>query len=374
MSELAGQAVIRRGLLVLGLVSSAALAAAQPPPVGPPANTTQAGILPVPLVTDAVRERAQESVDETNARLEAEGKDYRASIDSITVWGPYRSAETNFNRPNSSFVRIPHMVRIKVDIPWVGDRFISIPIDVNMFCDNWHLGTGTVVARSKPGPAAIEGGGFLEEVLHVKDYVDAQVRASFTPPMPATEILDFLPGCFTIGADNRGTSSVDDDLVVWDVPFSGPTLPGGGPLRPMVEVTFNRLTRLPARRIGGGILYNVVETFSLNLFANYAARGASLTMQEGDSVALRMPPAQMEAARFERLVVIGSVEQAPWNPKDSAFASTLRTLNYSPGTYTLQIPKWYSQLDPRTRKIYWYSVPAYELTYTVRYIDPVIIH
>lgn len=94
-------------------------------------------------------------------------------------------------------------------------------------------------------------------------------------------------------------------------------------LEPKVEVTFDRLTG--SRRGGSeGGSYNVVENILLNMFANYTQLQKALTMQEGDSVALNLPAVQLEASRFERLVVIGHVEQPPFDPRDSSFDSIHR--------------------------------------------------
>jgi hypothetical protein len=364
-----------RGLLVLGLTSSAALAAAQPPPVGPPVNVTETGQLPVPFITAEVEDRAQAEVDETNARMEAEGDSARASVSGLQVWGPYRSASTLWDRPNSSFVRVPYILSIEVEITGF-NRFIHIPIDVTVSCDAWDTSAGTVTVRSKAGPASIEGGSILEDMIHIRDYLDARVRASFSSPAPVTvPLAGLVPPCSTIGASNGGTAAVADDLIVWDVPRR--QLPVGDLMaKPTVEVTFDRITRLPAHTLDGAVLYQDVEDFYLNLFANYAPRQKQLTMEEGDVVSLAdVLPVTLTASKYDKLVVIANAAQPPNNPKDSGFGVGLRTQSYSPGPHSIVIPKWYwlpaSGLIRKPRLV---SVPAYQVDYTVRYFDPGIMY
>jgi hypothetical protein len=366
------QSPIRCGLLGLVVSLLATIAAAQPPPVGPPPNRAEKGNLFVSTMTNLMRDRAQATVDETNARLKREGRSSRVSIESLRVYKPYRSKTDALNQPNSWFVRTPYILKIKVAIPASFDRHISIPIDVNVFCDGWHMKSGTVTVRSKPGPASIEGGNILEDVIHVRDYIDAKVRSAFNPTAPLTMPLP-LTKCSTIGASDRGTEAAEDDVVVWDEPFVAPT--DGVVARPTIEVTFDRLKRLRARQIGGAILYKEVEEILLNTYANYSQLQKGLSMREGDEVVLNLPTVRLDARKFDMLVVIGNVEQPPNNPKDSAFAATAKVGNYSPGSHVLQIPKWYSmppdRLNPKPR---FFSVPAYELHYTVRFIDAGVAH
>lgn len=171
--------------------------------------------------------------------------------------------------------------------------------------------------------------------------------------------------CATIGAANNGTTTAEDDRIVWTVPRQ--TSFPGGVVTSSVDVTFDRLKRLNARDLRGGIVYKPVENIFLNVHANYSSQQRELTMREGDDVALNLPPIRLEPAKFDTLVVLGNVEQPPDNPKDSAFAVTTKAQNYRPGTHVIQIPKWFSRPPSRTNpKPSFVRVPAYELRYTVR--------
>jgi hypothetical protein len=367
------QASVRCRLLVLGIALSATVAAAQPPPVGPPINKTNKKELAVSQLTLLVRGFAQAAADMANKTLEEENRPARASIEEVRAWPPYRSKTTTPNKPNSWNVRIPYLVRIKVSLPVTSDRHIGIPVDVECFCEGWHTKSGTVTVRAQPGPASIEGGNILEDVVHVRDYLDAQVRSSFSSPLPVTQPL--LAKCITIGASDGGTAAGDDDLVLWDTP---PRLRAheGVALKPTIEVTFNRVKRLRARNLKGEILYKDVESILLKAFANYSqVQKGPLSMREGDVVTLGLPTVRLDADQFDSLIVIGSIEQPPNNPKDSAFAAADKAQNYAPGSHVLAIPKWYT-LPPTAGnpKPQFIRVPAYELSYTVRFVDPRSIH
>jgi len=364
---------LRSRLLTVVFTLFPVLALAQPAPIGPPpATATAAGELSVAVLTGAVRSRAQATVDETNARLKQEGRSTRVSIESLTAGVPSREPTTSGNRPNSWVVVVRFGLTIKVAIPLSFDRHIFIPIDVRVFCDNWFTSTGNVTVRSAPGPASIEGGNIIEDVLHIRDLIDSRVRNAFTAPLPATVSL---PGrCKTIGAFGGGTATPADDTVKWDVPRVRPGFaPAPAAIKPTVIVTFGRLKRLQARSFpGNAILYNDAEDIWFRSFADYSEAFRSLTMREGDDVALNLPPIRLDAGTFDSLVVIGNVEQQPFdNPRDSVFTpAATRAQSYGPGSHILQIPKWYSRLDPVSHKPIMISVPAYELTYTVQFVNP----
>lgn len=371
--------MLKKIIILSGLLTATA-AAAQSPPVGPPLPQTNLPVctpsqsnapciaeLGVFVLTNTIRNKAQERVDATNARLKAEGRSSRASIESLSQWRPHRSQTEMLNQPNSSLVRVPYILRIKVSIPATSDRHIGIPIDVNVFCDNWHTDNGSITVRSKPGPASFEGGNILEDVFNIGNYIDAQVRSGFSAPAPITMPIENTK-CSTIGASDNGTETTNDDAVLWTVPrrFRFPDVVS----TPTIEVTFDRLKRLPARSLGGGVLYQPVEDILLNTYANYSARQSGLTMREGDDVPLSLPMVRLDARKFDTLVVLGNIEQPPNNPKDSAFTATAKAANYGPGSHVLQIPKWYSRPPDRWNpKPTFFRVPAYELSYTVRYTD-----
>jgi hypothetical protein len=361
--------------LLAGISFTASALFAQPTPIGPPPQREERASLPVSAIKNFVTTTAQTKVNETNENLRRDGRLTRAALESVRILAkPSRAGTDTLNRPNSFYVRIPFMVTIKADIPATSDRHIGIPVDVNVFCDDWHTGGGKVVARARPGPASFEGGNILEDVINVGNLIDAGVRSAFTPPGPLT--LPFnLTKCTTIGASDTGTETTSDDAVVWDEPGRVPPRVGGDAgVRPTIEVTFNRLKRLRARTHRGAVVYRDAEAVLLNAYANYSQSQKQLTMREGDDVALSLPTVRLDPGAFDKLVVIGTVEQPPNNPRDSAFRTAAKTQNYGPGTHILEIPKWYSRPPgPTNPKPTFVRVPGYALTYTVRYVDPGIV-
>jgi len=82
----------------------------------------------------------------------------------------------------------------------------------------------------------------------------------------------------------------------------------------------------------------------------------------------------LSAGIFDKLVVIGNIEQPPNNPKDTGFRTSLRTQNFQPGTFVLSIPKFFIKPpDQFNRKPQFIRVDAYDLSYTVKFRDSVII-
>lgn len=367
---------MRKIVIVLTTMAATTGAAAQSQATGPRApaanlptctptksNAPCKSEIGVSLVTNMVRTIAEREVAKANAGLAADGRRARVSLEGLPMWRTPERRPTRFwNRTNTWFVGFSYRLTLKVSIFGPITRRIFLPIDIEVFCNNWHTNNGQVVFHSRPGPANFSEGSFLEGVFNVANYIDSRVRAAFVAPLPVSVELPNSE-CATIGAANNGTQQGDDDSIVWSVPRPFP----GGVVTSSIDVTFDRLKRLNARDFNGGIVYKEIENIRLNLYANYLSSQKELTMREGDDVALNLPAISLDPAKFDTLVVLGSAEQPPDNPKDSAFAVSTRAQNYRPGTHTIRIPKTFSMPPSITnRKPSFVTVPAYELRYTVR--------
>jgi len=266
--------------------------AAQPPAIGPGPNTTQAGELSVFTLTVGVKAKTLDIVNATNAQLEAAGESARVSVKEVKALKASRVPTQFDDRPNSMIVRAPLFVNIEVHIPVFGNRFIHIPIDVNVACDGWQNPTGNITVRAVPGPASIEGGSIIEDIIQVRGLIDSNVRNNFTQPLPSV-VPSMLadPRCKNIGVTDFGTAIVTDDAIHFDRPrIVRPIIGTVGGLTPTVEVTFNRLKRLPARDLRNRVVYREVEQIALNAFANYTQLQKIVSMREGDDVALDLRP------------------------------------------------------------------------------------
>jgi hypothetical protein len=267
-------------------------------------------------------------------------------------------------------------IGLKINIPVVADRQVYIPLDINLSCEEWHTGRGTLRVLARPGPISVEGGNILEEIVRVRDLVDNQVKSNF----PRLSVIDATPGtpppCATIGTSPGEPPDYRFGFIAYDAPIR--VRPLGGAVRavPSVEVTFLKLKRLRARSFSGGVLYKPTEEIVLETYANHSARQSPvLTMSEDQEVSLNFPPFSLPASGMETLVVIANINQQPLaQPQDSAFNAWPRSMNFSPGMHTLQITKVYVMpVGPGRPKPSFVRVPAYELTYNVRYTDPGLI-
>jgi len=367
-------------VFVLTVVAGALTTQAQPTAIGPAANTTTAGELSYFTLKVGVKATTLDIINNANQQLANSGQSARVELVEVKGYKPRRMDTTFPNRPNSTIVRTPFIVSLKVKIPVVADRYISIPIDLDTACDGWQTGRGKIVVHVQPGPPSFEGGSIIEDILQVRNLVDSLVRNNF-PRLTGSNapMLIADPRCKNLGVTDFGTASIEDDAIHFDRP------PTGRPIRPIVgrmptsflpsvEIRFDRLRRLPARDLQGRVLYQDSENIALNAYANYEQRQKILTMREGDDVALDLTPVVFTAGEYDKLVVIGTVEQPPNNDNDAAFRTALRDQRFQPGTYTLKIPKYYIKpADSINRKPSYVRVDAYELTYTVRYTDPAIV-
>lgn len=336
------------------------------PAIGPESYRSDTKQLGTGLLTGMVKSTVQQIVTDTNAEMARQGKSIRIQMLPFKFWSPSRYATQYTNRPNEYFVKIPTIIGINVDIPVVADRQIYYPLDLNLTCNGWQTGNGVVKVTAQPGPPSVEGGSIVEDVIHIRDYVDSQVR-SHLPQIAA--VTQTIPNsqCVTIGASPSQGISDPFSFVAWDPPGRRPI--GGTAVFPRLEVTFTRLKRLRARG-NGALLYNPTENIMLDVYANFNERQASgLTMKEDDDVALNIPTIVFGAGLPGSLVLIANINQEPLgSTQDSAFAFALKSANYGAGTHTITVPKHYviprSQFNPKPIIA---TTPAYELTYVVKY-------
>jgi hypothetical protein len=347
------------------IFSGSAFSQQAPPPLGPPTYRSEKTQLGVGLLSGFVKTKVAEIVTDANKKISQQTKRVTVEAMPLKVFSPRRVATLHTNRPNQFYVKLPMIISVRVKIPITTDRIISIPFALNLSCEGWQTGSGTVQIVGQTGPPSIEGGNIIEEVLMVKDLIDNRIRSELTLP---GAIRFSLPNssCVTIGASR--SQSVGD-------PFAFIAYDAAPRFRPILDrvtqpvtVTFKKLKRLRARN-NGAILYQASENILLETYANFVLnQSAPLTMREDDEVALTLPPAVVKAPG-DLLVIIANIRQQPTStPEDSAFVASTRSANFSPGVYRLQITKPVIEPpgpgDTQPRQ---FRVPAYELTYEVRY-------
>jgi hypothetical protein len=346
-----------------------------PPPVGPATYRSDQQQIGVGLITGLVKTKTAEIVQRVNDNLRARGESVRVSLQEVKVYAPSRVATEFTNRPNQWFVKVPMNVHLKVDIPASSDRQIYIPLDINISCEGWHTGKGTLRLIAQPGPISVEGGNIIEEAVGLKDYVDSQVRSNF----PTLSMINATPGnpptCSTIGTTPGEPPDYRFGFIAYDRPITVPRGIDDAIVRPTVVVTFLKLKRLRARG-RGGVLYSPTENITLDAYANFTSRQSPvMTMHEDEELNLSMPPFVLKAAGLETLVVLANINQQPLGqPQDSAFDAWPKSSGFPPGTHTLQITKVYVEPPGQGHtKPLFIRVPAYELTYTLRYSDPGLV-
>lgn len=342
---------------------------AVPPPLGPTAtvNTSNTPSFSIEVLRLFVRGRAQEIVDKTNADFSAQGKSARVSVANVTAWSPYRTATQHVDRPNQYIARARFGISLNVNIPWWGDRTIYIPLNIDASCEGWHRSAGQLRFISVPGPASIEGGNFIEEILQVRDLITARVRDGLTPPS-STE-LPFSGSCATIGVFDDANGNFD--AIIWSAPR--PALHRHTALQRRIEVTPLALRRLAATRIDtGSPVGDPIENVTLQTYANFhAAETPQMALRDNDQIVLNLPAMVLQGEPTTTLVVIGNLRDTALRTTGTAFRVTTQNANYSPGTHTLQINTEYWVLPlPPLRKPLKITVPTYELTYEVKYVSP----
>ncbi len=362
-------------ILVLSIAMLAIFSVAQSqvsPPVGPETYRSDAHQIGVGVLTGMVKTTVERIVADTNTNLKNQGSSIRIQMLPFKFYSPSRFATEYTNRPNQWYVKIPTFIGINVDIPVVADRQIYYPLDLNLSCDGWQTGSGVIKVVAQTGPPSVEGGSIVEDVIHIRDYVDSQVRSHLPGIAAVTQTLP-MSQCISIGASPSSSTSDPFSFIAWDAPTRSPI--GVTTAFPRLDVAFIKLKRLSARG-NGAVLYSPTENIMLDVYANFNERQSRvLTMREGDEVPLNIRPIIFSAPLPNSLVLIANLNQQPLgSTQDSAFAAALRTANYSPGLHTLQIPKHYViPPGPLNRKPIIATVAAYELTYNVNYASPTLV-
>ncbi|HYW70115.1 MAG TPA: hypothetical protein VE961_03715 [Pyrinomonadaceae bacterium] len=349
-------------LLAFGL--SLQTTAAQSPPLGPATFRSEDHQIPVGLLTNIVRSKVQEVVDNANVMIKSQTSLADAKLKNVKVYPPFRAATDYKDRPNQYYIDVPMNIEVDIDITAAADRQIYFPLDLKISCDGWQTEKGTILIVAQPGPPSIEGGSIIEDILHVRDYIDSKIRQNVSQP-GAISIL--LPSpCETLGVVPRTGNDVTFSYVAFDPPSRRTVISGA--FAPTIEVKLLRLKRLEARG-NGGIIYNPTENILLSAFADFSYRQANLTMKEDDDVALNIAPIILKPPLYDKFVLIANITQQPsGQPEDSSYDTTSASANYSPGTHTVRITKTYvippSQLHTKPTFV---QVPAYELTYSLEY-------
>lgn len=363
-------AALRVSILVASMLAAFSVVRGQiSPPIGPETYHSDQHQIGVGILTGLVKTTVQQIVTDVNSDLNNRGSSLRIHALPFKFYPPYRIASQLTNRPNEWYVKLPIIFGINVDIPVVADRQIWYPLDLNISCAGWETGNGVVRVVASPGPPSVEGGNIIEDVLHIRDYIDSQVK-SHLPQLAAVSQTIPNSKCVTIGASPNTGAFDPFAFIAWDAPTRRPL--GGAAAIPRLEITFMRLKRLRARSFGGGVLYNPTENIRLDVYANFGERQSGvLTMREDDDVPLNIPAVVFNTPLLDSLVVIANINQEPQgSTQDSAFAASIRSANYSAGTHTLQIPKHYVvPVGPGNRKPYIATTPAYELTYKVNFVN-----
>jgi len=317
-----------------------------------------------------VKTQIAEIVSQANDTIHKQTKKITVEALPLKVYSPMRVATLYTNRPNQYYAKLPMDIAIKVRLPLAADRTIYIPLELNLSCEGWETGKGTVQILAKTGPPSIEGGNIVEDVLRVRDVIDNLIKSKLTLP---TGINVSLPNgeCITIGPSPSQFVGDPFAFIAYDQPKRLGTIRDLR-MAPSVEVTFQKLKRLRARG-NGAILYQTSESIIVDTYANFVRhQSPTLTMREDDEVTLNMPPSTVKTSGSDLLVIIANILQQPTSqPEDSAFSASSRTANFSPGTHTLQITKVYIEPPgPGHNKPLQIRVPAYELTYSVRVTNP----
>lgn len=387
---------------LLTLFAFAALSNAQVSPAqGPSAPSANAVIRDIPVqgvVTALLKTVTEQSLADINTTLAAR-TDARArvSLKKINVWAPGMTQTQFTDRPNHRLVRVPYILEFKVDnIQWAGgtyncnvpnpppgcpaidgqinwhnypwSRTVTMSVDVNNFCDGWELGSGHIRIEADPDPPYIDPDPGITEAIvnfflngHLVPFVNSKLQQGLKTPGRFSQTLT-LTKCNTLQAFAGDPNSLADDAIQWSEPgFAFPNL------LPGVTVRATHVKRLQARDLYNNILYNPVETPSLDFWAGFGHQYLQLPpMTEGQVVALTSPAISVVprlAGSMSLVVIASTINGYTTESNFRVFPGT----TYGAGTQTVTVFKTYTRppsfpLFPKPTIV---KVPAYEITFEV---------
>ena len=160
---------------VLAIAIHAALAVssfaqpAPPPPLGPSSYRSDKIQIGVGVLTGFVKMKVAEIVSNANNEIHKQTSHVTVEALPLKVFSPIRVATRYTNRPNEYYVQLPIEIAIKVRIDLASDRTIYIHLNLNLSCEGWETGKGTVQIVAQADPPVVEGGNIVEEVIRVRD-------------------------------------------------------------------------------------------------------------------------------------------------------------------------------------------------------------
>lgn len=367
-------------LLLLALGARGALGQGYPPAQGPLLAGEDGRFIPLFLVNRKVDSTIQAELDKINARIarEADSTGIEAHLSfSRTTYKPAMSTTQYPDRPNENVVRSPFIVSYDVtSIRYHGlgyfDREIGQSIQLEFSCHSWFTGQGQIRATTRAERPYLNGTSFGEDVLNffightLTDLVDSRLRAQL--PGAIASVGDSLGACNRLGVSPGTAPDYDDG----QINYALVRVPRALPTAWDASVTFQKIKRLPARTLGGDVLYSDAEDIQVIFYASHTGRSAQLLeMREGEERSLSMPPVAVgRLGGSAQLVLILNVEQLTSFQRDSRFVVYTRENNFGDGTRTVVIRKTYWEPpqrlpDGRLGKPTKREVDAYEVTMLV---------
>lgn len=383
------------------VLTLAALGAAHavPPPLGPPLPKAPAQDLSVKILfSNRLKVEIGNVVTGLNEAL-AKRSDFRAKVSvSFREFGASRAATQRPDRPNEHYVRMPFIVSYRVDdvqkhtsVGWVsvpGHRKISQSIGLQLFCDRWHTGQGSLKLVTDIDPLYLEDSqGLAESAVdfflngHLTNAIDSSIRQVLRTVSIPNITADVPFACNTLGPNQFGTPDPADDLIEFNQPVKMPKIVSVAAtmaVSEQVNVQLVTLKRLPAKSLRGGVLYSEVESPGLQFFANFSEKFLTLpAMREGDVISLDPKAITLSRPKgSDLLVVIANVIQnvaIGTEPTDTAFMVFDSSTNFGAGNQVLKIRKVYTMPpSPPLNKPTFNYVDAYELTVKITALQPTV--
>ena len=331
-----------------------------PPAEGPPLATLNA---PLGLsVTDLLR-LASGGVQGAVTAANEKTNDYSVSFSYVTS-SPVMLATQYEDRPNEFYASIPFDLTYTVSINYGGPTLtITQSSDIEVSCEGWQTGSGTVLAQIVFEPAYFDPEQYNNVITGaVQQRIQAAV--SGLPLGPRTLFKD-ANLCSTLGAYTSAQNGNAGDEIVYDYPVTP-----RASVTPPISVTVLQVQRLTAEQ-GGVPEYEAIEQPYLQLWANETFFSLSLPpMTEGQIYVPSNAVVQTNPLN-DQLLLIADMQYSgftlPIGQSDATFTAFGRSNSFGSGTVALQTPKSWEVVGPtlpgsNKPNVFPVTMAGYELT------------
>lgn len=333
--------------IAAAVVAGGALVHAQPPAQGPAAPTQNAFAFQHSGVTNILSNAVNQAISTASKNLPS----YVSLNWSYDTWSPSLFQTQYLDRPNEFYVKMPYILSYTASVPGLGVT-ITQGLDVDVYCEGWQTGKGTLTIREVLYPAYFDQDQFSipAQILQIPSLIDPLVESALAQFPGGTSTTNTGQACYSLGA-------AGDAYLVDLSPIHRITAVTS--LQPEISVRVLQVSRSTSPA------YEPLEKPSLSVWAGFSemhldlppmVAGQTFVPTTNAVVQTPVPPSGGQ------LVLIADITYSDLTQEDSTFAVFGQSSNFGNGTQKLTTQKSWMMPAQNGNKPYKVSVNGYDVT------------